>query len=107
MPEPLQPDDVMHMLPDYARDRHRAHETHDNDPLAFQNVLTTSAGLPATTAFGGTLFVTTDPAATTEFSPIVTPFKLTAFIPIQTLSQLLTGAVFNVGRAGRSLTYGA
>jgi hypothetical protein len=51
--------------------------------------------------------VTTDPAATTEFSPMVTPFKITAFIPIQTLSQILTGAVFNVGRAGRFLKYGA
>ena len=62
---------------------------------------------PATTTFGSTDFVTTDPAATTEFSPMVTPFKITAFIPIQTLSQILTGAVFNLGRAGRFLKYGA
>ena len=34
---------------------------------------------------------------------MVTPFKITAFIPIQTLSQILTGAVFSFGRAGRSL----
>src|SRR5258707_3181166 len=71
------------------------------------NFLTTVAGLPATTTFGSTDFVTTDPAATTEFSPMVTPFKITAFIPIQTLSQILTGAVFNLGRAGRFLKYGA
>ena len=63
--------------------------------------------LPATTVFGGTLFVTTDPAATTEFSPIVTPFKIVAFIPIQTLSEMMTGAVFNFGRWGRSLKNGA
>jgi hypothetical protein len=47
-----------------------------------------------------TLFVTTDPAATTEFSPIVTPFKITAFMPIQTLFAIFTGAVFSLGRAG-------
>src|ERR1051326_8451491 len=71
------------------------------------NFFTTIAGLPATTVFGSTVFVTTDPAATTEFSPIVTPFKITAFIPIQTLSQLLIGAVFKRGRAGRFLKNGA
>src|SRR4029079_13278937 len=68
---------------------------------------TTAAGFPATTVFGSTLFVTTAPAATTEFSPRVTPFRITAFIPIQTLLQILTDAVFNVGRAGRFLKYGA
>jgi hypothetical protein len=41
--------------------------------------------------FGSTFFVTTDPAATTQFSLIVTPFKMTAFIPIQT-SAIFTGA---------------
>src|SRR5205085_2101283 len=108
MPESLQPDDVMNVLPDHARDRHRAHEAHDDNALAFHsNRLTTAAGLPATTTFGSTVFVTTAPAATTEFSPMVTPFKMTAFIPIQTLSQIFTGAVFNFGRGGRSLKYGA
>src|SRR6476619_4076380 len=68
---------------------------------------TTAAGFPATTVFGSTFFVTTAPAATTEFSPMVTPFKITAFIPIQTLSEILTGAVFHGGRAGRFLKYGA
>ena len=67
------------------------------------NCLTTAAGFPATTVFGGTLFVTTDPAATTEFSPIVTPFRMVAFIPIQTLSAIFTGAVLNFGRGGRFL----
>ena len=38
-----------------------------------------TAGLAATTTLGGTLFETTAPAATTEFSPMVTPFKMTAF----------------------------
>jgi hypothetical protein len=71
------------------------------------NFFTTTAGFPATTLLGSTLLVTTEPAATTEFSPMVTPFKITAFIPIQTLSQILTGAVFNVGRAGRFSKYGA
>src|SRR5438552_8330167 len=67
------------------------------------NFFTTTAGFPATTVFGSTLFVTTDPAATTEFSPIVTPFRITAFIPIQTLSQILIGAVLRRGRGGRFL----
>src|SRR5205823_14279558 len=71
------------------------------------NCLTSTAGLPATTMFEGTLLLTTDPAATTEFSPILTPFKMVAFIPIQTLSAIFTGAVFNLGRDGRSLKYGA
>src|SRR5437867_10688970 len=72
-----------------------------------QNCFTTTAGFPATTIFGLTLLVTTEPAATTALSPMVTPFKITAFIPIQTLSAIFTGAVFNLGRAGRSLKYGA
>jgi hypothetical protein len=67
------------------------------------NVFIGTAGFPATTVFGGTDFVTTDPAATTEFSPMVTPFKMVAFIPIHTLSDMMTGAVFNFGRGGRSL----
>src|SRR5215510_16146233 len=83
------------------------HLSEHRSQMADHNCLTTTAGLPATTVFGSMLLVTTEPAATTEFSPIVTPFKITAFIPIQTLSQIFTGAVFNVGRAGRFLKYGA
>src|SRR5690242_13158974 len=71
------------------------------------NRLTSTAGFPATMVFAGTLLVTTAPAATTEFSPIVTPFKITAFIPIQTLSPIFTGAVFSFGRGGRFLKNGA
>src|SRR6476619_1599462 len=71
------------------------------------NFFTITAGFPATTVFGSTLLVTTDPAATTEFSPMVKPFRITAFIPIHTLSQILTGTVFSLGRAGRFLKYGA
>src|SRR4051812_28392731 len=61
---------------------------------------TTMAGFPATTVFGATLLATTEPAATTEFSPMVTPFSMTAFIPIQTLSAMRTGAVRIGGRGG-------
>src|ERR1051325_7990920 len=75
--------------------------------LYHEKVLIGTAGLPATTVFGSTDFVTTDPAATTEFSPIVTPLRITAFIPIQTLSPILIGAVFKRGRAGRFLKNGA
>src|SRR5438045_7423488 len=71
------------------------------------NVLTTTAGFPATTTFAGTLFVTTAPAATTEFSPMVTPLRMIAFIPIQTLSEMMTGMVRSFGRGGRSLKNGA
>src|SRR5262249_16821759 len=35
VPEPLHADDVMNVLPDNARDRHRSHKAHDNDALAF------------------------------------------------------------------------
>ena len=35
VPEPLQSDDVMNVLPDDARDRHRSHEAHHHDALAF------------------------------------------------------------------------
>src|ERR1700730_17933091 len=45
------------------------------------NVFTAAAGFPATMVFGGILFVTTAPAATTELSPMVTPFKIIAPIP--------------------------
>ena len=43
---------------------------------------------PRRPCLAATLFETTDPAATTEFSPIVTPLRMTAFIPIQTLSAM-------------------
>ena len=32
--EPLQADDVVNVLPDYAGNRDRAHEAHDHDSLA-------------------------------------------------------------------------
>jgi hypothetical protein len=38
----------------------------------------TRAGFPPTRVFGGTFLVTTEPAATTEFSPIVTPPMIVA-----------------------------
>ncbi len=38
--------------------------------------------MPATTVLSGTSFETTAPAATTEFSPIVTPGKMVAAAPI-------------------------
>jgi hypothetical protein len=40
------------------------------------------AGTPPTTLFSGTSLVTTAPAATTEFSPMVTPGKIAAPAPI-------------------------
>src|SRR5206468_234496 len=35
--EPLQTNDVMDVLPDYACDRHRTHEAHHDDALAFHS----------------------------------------------------------------------
>ena len=40
-----------------------------------------------------TSLVTTEPAPTIAPSPIVTPFKIVAFIPIHAPSQILTGDV--------------
>ena len=41
------------------------------------------AGFPATITSSGISLVTTEPAPTTEFSPIVTPLKIVAPAPIQ------------------------
>jgi hypothetical protein len=46
------------------------------------NFLITFAGTPATTVFGGTSLVTTAPAPTIAFSPIVTPHIIVAEEPI-------------------------
>lgn len=53
---------------------------------------TTRAGFPATKQFGGTSFVTTAAAPTTEFSPIDTPLRIIAALPIQQLLPMWTGA---------------
>ena len=50
--------------------------------------LTTRAGLPTTTAYGGTFFATTLYAPITAPSPIVTPDKIVTCDPIQTSFQL-------------------
>ena len=47
--------------------------------------LITLAGFPTTTALFGTSLVTTAPAPTTAFSPIVTPGSIVTFTPIHTL----------------------
>lgn len=51
----------------------------------------TLAGFPPTSVFGGTSFVTTDPAATTEFSRIVTPPTIVASPAIQTFLSITIG----------------
>src|SRR5258708_25603859 len=53
--------------------------------------LTTTAGLPATTEYGGTSLVTTAPAATIPPSPTETPRKTMAHAPIQASSPILIG----------------
>src|SRR5712692_11209501 len=49
------------------------------------------AGLPATSAFAGTLLTTTDPVATMLLSPTVTPGIMMAWLPIQALSLIVIG----------------
>lgn len=53
----------------------------------------TFAGLPATSENGKTSCVTTEPAATTAPSPMVTPFKIRELHPIHTFFPMTTGAV--------------
>ena len=51
----------------------------------------TFAGLPATTVFSGTFFVTTLPAPTTAPFPIDTPGSMIAPPPIHTSFPIVTG----------------
>lgn len=58
------------------------------------------AGLPPTTAQGGTSFVTTAPIPITAPSLIVTPGIITAFAPIHTLSFIVTGFLISMSSYG-------
>ena len=49
------------------------------------------AGFPATTVLSGTSFVTTLPAPTMEFSPMVTPGRIVAAIPIHAFFLICIG----------------
>ncbi len=51
------------------------------------------AGVPATTTPAGTSSTTTDPAATTEPFPILTPSRITALAPIKTSSSIIHGVL--------------
>ena len=51
-------------------------------------VMTGSAGLPAATTPGAMLLATTEPAATTEISPMVTPGRMMAPHPMTQLSRI-------------------
>ena len=68
-------------------------------PSGISSVRTGRAGTPATTVLAGTSSVTTDPAATTAWSPMVTPGRIVADRPTQTLTPRRTGAI-RVGRDG-------
>src|SRR3546814_2118963 len=61
----------------------------------------TLAGLPATTQFAGTSFVTTLPAPTTAPSPTLTPGSSTAAPPTQTLRPRMTGLAVSMKEIGR------
>ena len=54
------------------------------------NFLISLAGLPAYIVFGGTSPLTTEPAPIILFAPILVPFKIIDFSPIQTLSSIDT-----------------
>ena len=75
----------------------------------------TLAGFPPTRVFGGTSLVTTAPAATTEFSPTVTPPMIVAPAAIQTFLSITMGFPTSSARrwegatgwpADRILTFG-
>ncbi|KAJ1562399.1 hypothetical protein HK096_010349 [Nowakowskiella sp. JEL0078] len=51
------------------------------------NIFTIFAGFPTTTTFGGTSFVTTEPAPTVDPSPMVTPGRMIAPPPIHVHSN--------------------
>jgi hypothetical protein len=52
---------------------------------------TTRAGTPMAKLLGGISFVTTEAAPTTAWSPIETPFRITALQPIQQSLPILIG----------------
>ena len=56
-------------------------------------VLNTLQGTPAAMLLAGILFVTTLPAPMTLFVPMVTPFRMVQFVPIQTSSSITIGAL--------------
>src|SRR5262249_34406556 len=58
----------------------------------------TRAGFPATITSAGTLLVTTAPAPTIVRSPILTPFRITAPLQIQTSSPITTGELASGGQ---------
>jgi hypothetical protein len=58
----------------------------------------TLAGFPPNRVFGGTSLVTTEPAATTEFSPTVTPPMIVAPAAIQTFFSITMGFAITKAR---------
>jgi len=68
--------------------------------LQSTNERNTCAGFPPTRVFGGTSLVTTEPAATTEFSPTVTPPMMVTPAAIHTLFSITMG--FPIVAARRS-----
>src|ERR1700678_926224 len=67
--------------------RRNLHEGEPQSPIERM----TLAGFPPTRVFGGTSLVTTEPAATTEFSPTVTPPMMVAPAAIQTFLSITMG----------------
>ena len=60
---------------------------------AIHNFLITLQGFPPAITFAGILLTTRLFAPITVFSPMLTPFKTTVFMPNQTLSFITTGAL--------------
>ena len=67
-----------------------------NGPLLLYSCRMMRQGLPTATTFAGKSRVTTLPAPTTVFAPIVTPGQTTARPPSQTPSSIETGRAYSI-----------
>src|SRR5271157_1413362 len=70
---------------------------HQREPRKFNSQPTlrnTRAGFPATTVLSGTSFVTTLPAPTMAFSPMVTPQRIVELVPIEAPFLTTVGTTF-------------
>ena len=61
----------------------------------YDNNFLGSAGIPAANTLSSISFNTKEQAPITELLPILTPFKIVTFIPIQTLSPINTDESFS------------
>ena len=91
-------------LPSFTTSAHASNIKYQISNIKYQmsNLLITFAGTPPTMAFAGTSLVTTAPAATMAFSPIVTPCKTVTFAPSHTLLPICIGLAIMPARCAGS-----